>query len=342
MKEIWTTFRRWAALAARLGTRVRPAFVVSGASFVIAVVLLVVSWSIHSNQGLHYSWGRVSSHVPGNSGVAGALEYLRARGEDLRWIDLRPVSPARAGETADALAIVREVNPSGARLREAWFDGTDFSSAVLRDVDLTRARMRRARFAEADLSGAVLEGARFNDSDLSRVTMIGAEADGVFLRDATLRAARFDGSSMTGARLEGVDALGASFAGADLSGAWLKNGTFRGADFAGARLAGTDLTYGDLEEASFAGADLSDARLVRATVWGADFSHANLSGADFSRIREAEDAEWDGAWAWSDRPPVSLEDAGIEAVLYDPGCRGEWERADEPGPTPPESCRAPV
>lgn len=347
MTNVRSRLRRLGAFAARLARRAGPSFVVSAVSLAIAVVSLAVSWSIHANQGLHYAWGRAPGHVPGNSGVAGALEHLHARGEDLRWIDLRPVTAARAADDAaalaggDVLAIVRETNLAGAILREAWLDETDFSNAVLKDADLTGARMRRARFAEADLSGALLERARFDDSDLSRVVMIDADADGVFLLDATLRAGKFDGSSMADARLDGVDALDASFAGADLAGARLKNGIFRGAVFADARLAETDLSYGDLENSSFAGADLSGARLVGATVWGADFSRANLSGADIARIREAADAKWDGAWAWSDNPPAFPEDAGIEAVLYDPGCRGEWERSGELRPAPPDSCRAP-
>ena len=341
MKRGWVRFIGW------IGGPV----VVSAVSLVVAVASLAVSWSIHSNQGLHYSWGRVSSHVPGNSGVAGALEYLYSRGEDLRWIDLRPVSPALAADGAEArtgddvLTVAREVDLTGASLRGAWFDETDFTDAILREADLNRVRARRAQFEKADMSNALMKGARFNDSNLSGASLVGADADGAFFIDATLRSARLDGSSMKRAKLQRVQASEASFFDADLTGAEMADGNFRGAVFTGARLAKADLTYGDLGRASFADADLSGAWFVRAIVWETDFSRAHLSGADFAGARELGDAKWDGVWAWKDRQPAFPKNAGIDVVLYDPRCRKAWEEnaASAEGPryaAPENSCRA--
>lgn len=331
----------------------------------IASVSLYVSLSIFSSQWLHYSWSRISSHVPGNSGIARALEHLRD--EDMQWIDLTPViASAHADDSGVSTgdkkrATVRGVNLAGANLSNAWFDDTDFSKAVLTGSNLSRVKARYAIFKDVNLREAVMKEARFDHSDLSGVIMTKAEAYKLRLFDTTLKDGKFDESSMNEADLRQAKALNASFVHSRLGAADLSGGVFTGSSFKSARLVGATLTQGRYGKVKFIDADLSGAILVDGYYGGAnfrganlsgvqftgasvprtDFSAANLSGAEFVGAKGIDSAIWDRAWAWKDRPPRFPEGVEVNVTLCNSQFRPAWEKKNRTAghAAIPESCR---
>lgn len=110
----------------------------------------------------------------------------------------------------------KEVDLSGARLREARFNRGNLSGSDLTLVDGRRAKFihtelvetkfDRALLREADFTNAILTGSSFKNADLSRTRFFRAN-----LRDV----------DFTGAQLDGAD-----FLKADLSGARWVDGTY--------------------------------------------------------------------------------------------------------------------
>ena len=101
---------------------------------------------------------------------------------------------------------LRDVDLSGAMLRDASFKRADLSNA-----NLTGADARRAKFVSA-----VLHGARFDNANLALADMTKAELQGASLRNADLTRARMfrailRGADLTGARLDEADLLHADF-----------------------------------------------------------------------------------------------------------------------------------
>ncbi len=111
----------------------------------------------------------------------------------------------------DGLAL-KEVDLSGARLRDASFFRSDLSAS-----DLTNVSGFRAKFVNAKLAGVRFDGAELAEGDFTKADLTGAS-----FKDADLRRARFyrailKNADLTGARFEGAD-----FARANLSGAiWI-------------------------------------------------------------------------------------------------------------------------
>lgn len=99
---------------------------------------------------------------------------------------------------------LRDVDLSGATLRDGSFKRTDLSNA-----DLTGTDARRAKFVSA-----VLHGTQFDEANLALADMTKAELRGASLRNADLTRARLfradlSGADLTGARLDGTDLLNA-------------------------------------------------------------------------------------------------------------------------------------
>jgi uncharacterized protein YjbI with pentapeptide repeats len=100
---------------------------------------------------------------------------------------------------------LRDVDLSGATLRDGSFKRTDLSGA-----DLTGADARRGKFVSA-----VLHGTRFDDANLVQADLTKAELQGASLRNADLTRARMfranlRGADLTGASLDGTDLLKAN------------------------------------------------------------------------------------------------------------------------------------
>lgn len=129
----------------------------------------------------------------------------------------------------DALADCTDPPGPGVNWRRCVFDRLEF-----KEVDLTGAELRDASFFRTDLSGsnfegvkafrakffnAVMTGARFPEADLREADMSKAHLQDADLATADLRRARlFDadlrGADLTGAKLEGADLTGANLSGA--------------------------------------------------------------------------------------------------------------------------------
>ena len=179
-------------------------------ALIVSLSALLVSWSIYQNQDTHYAWGRISTHMPGNSGIRDALEYLNNRGADLKNIDLRPIAEAYAGEE-DNLVYVHGVNLNHANLTHAWLNKTDFSNSKFISATLTKVFADEAVFTKADFTNAILNGAKFRKTDLRYVTMINAIASGLYLDEATAIGAKFDESKMMKSSLYKFFAPSSSF-----------------------------------------------------------------------------------------------------------------------------------
>lgn len=143
--------------------------------------------------------------------------------------------------------------PGDSSLAGTMQEGRDFMLAVLRDVDLSGAGLYWTLFHEADLDGALMTGCDLRGAVLNRASLrgtnlqradlghdeLGGTTDfvGADLTGADLRSARIGGANFTGARLIGADLRGAR------SGSALPDivACFNGADLSGARLDGADL-----------------------------------------------------------------------------------------------------
>jgi hypothetical protein len=111
--------------------------------------------------------------------------------------------------------------------------------------------------------------------------------EGAFLRERSLRFAKFDESRLYAADLIGSDLQGATFKEAQLQGAILAVANLSRADLSRADLSGADLSEANLHRAflfraNLSRADLSEANLGDAYLSDADLSHADLSEAYLS------------------------------------------------------------
>jgi uncharacterized protein YjbI with pentapeptide repeats len=128
-----------------------------------------------------------------------------------------------------ALAECSDVAAPEVYWRRCFQDGQN-----LRDVDLSGATLRDASFKRADLSGADLSGADARDS--------------MFV-SAVLHGTRFDDASLVRADLTKAELQGASLRNADLTRARMFRANLSSADLTGARLDGADLLKADFSEA---------------------------------------------------------------------------------------------
>ena len=112
----------------------------------------------------------------------------------------------------------------------------NFDSLDLRDLDLTGARLRDGSFFRADLSGSNL-----SETESMRAKFVNTKMNGVVL----------DRAMLYEADLTKADLTDASLVGTDLRRARLFRANLRGADLTDARLQGADLTRADLSGATW-------------------------------------------------------------------------------------------
>jgi uncharacterized protein YjbI with pentapeptide repeats len=108
----------------------------------------------------------------------------------------------------------RQVDLTGAVLRETTFERSVLDGATLTDSDAYRVK-----FINASLRGTALDGARLMEADFTRADLTGAT-----LRGADLRSTQFVNAILQGADLSGANILRAIFRNADLSGATWTDG----------------------------------------------------------------------------------------------------------------------
>ncbi len=104
---------------------------------------------------------------------------------------------------------LRDVDLTGARLRDASFFRSDLAGSKL-----ARVNAFRVKFVNADLRGVTLDGAKLSEADFTKADLTSASLQG-----ADLRRARFFGTILRAADLTGARLTGADLARADLSGA---------------------------------------------------------------------------------------------------------------------------
>lgn len=123
---------------------------------------------------------------------------------------------------------------------------------------------------------------------------------------------------LTGARLYGATFQGASLLGSDFSGANLDRANFIGAPLYAADLSkssgyGSRFAHANLTKAVFSGARLLSADFQGANLRNASFENADLSAANFAGARNIDKADFTGAWALEELPPIGLD--GIDIIL---------------------------
>ena len=131
----------------------------------------------------------------------------------------------------DALAACTDPPEAGVNWQRCVFDGLE-----IRDVDLSGARLRDASFFRSDLSR----------SDLSGISGFKTKFVNAVMHDAKLYKAKLSEADFTKA-----DLTGASLANADLRRARFFDAILRNADLSGARLRGADFTRADLSGATW-------------------------------------------------------------------------------------------
>ena len=104
---------------------------------------------------------------------------------------------------------LRNVDLTGATLRDASFKRADLTDANLTEVDA-----RRAKFVSADLQNARLDDANLVRADLTNADLAGASLAGADLNGARMFRADLSRADLTGARLSNTDLLKAVLAGA--------------------------------------------------------------------------------------------------------------------------------
>jgi uncharacterized protein YjbI with pentapeptide repeats len=123
------------------------------------------------------------------------------------------------------------------------------SDVAAPDVYWRRCFQDGQNLREVDLSGATLRDASFKRTDLSGADLTGADARGASFVSAVLHGTRFDEANLVRADLTKAELQGASLRKADLTSARLFRADLSGADLTGARLDGTDLLHAILSEA---------------------------------------------------------------------------------------------
>lgn len=104
---------------------------------------------------------------------------------------------------------LRNVDFTGAVLRDSSFKRADLAGA-----DLTNVDARRAKFVSATLKDATLDGARLVQSDLTTADLTGASLKDADLTRAKLFRTDLRGADLTGAEIDGIDLLKAQLGGA--------------------------------------------------------------------------------------------------------------------------------
>jgi uncharacterized protein YjbI with pentapeptide repeats len=104
---------------------------------------------------------------------------------------------------------LRDVDLTGATLRDASFKRTDLAGATLIDADA-----RRAKFVSTNLQEVQFDGANLTQADFTNADLTGASLKDADLTRARLFRANLTGADLTGARLDGTDLLKAEFSGA--------------------------------------------------------------------------------------------------------------------------------
>lgn len=253
-----------------------------GANFSLCEVLQDVNFA-----GADLSAARLGG--PSSSLIAEECDFTEVNldGADLRGLEVHSDRPMlrprlRGLKTAGArLGAIAEVDWRGEDLRKVIHQDL-FEEA--RDLDLRESDLRGvfsgARIDGLDLRGADARKARFYDAVWTRVDARGARFEGAEIRCVDLTAANFEGAVLDDALLtiwaSNIDLRGASLrrVHADGDSCHLAGAVLDGADLRGANLRGFNLSGASLKDARLDGAEIVDCVLD-----GADLTGASIRGA---------------------------------------------------------------
>jgi uncharacterized protein YjbI with pentapeptide repeats len=189
---------------------------------------------------------------------------------------------------------LRQVNLSGANLREADLSKADLTGANLSGVNLTQARLYAAsmtgtNLSHANLAGSILNGAIFIEADLSGANLFSANlrsvASMINHRHKVFR-------QEYGFIIKAIHRYGS--ARTNLMNANLQNTNWRLAELQGVIFKKANLRKSILYGANLFCADLSEAELPFADLRGANLRRANLVGTNLDKARTS-DAKLEGA-----------------------------------------------
>lgn len=204
-------------------------------------------------------------------------------------------------------AVLCRADLSHASLRKAYLRDSDLRGASFKGVaasglDLRGSNWDNATFEDADLSGAALP--RFTapnlqwDPELPDIDTGSRDRlvfDRAALCDADMTICVLDGASietadLTDANLDYASLNATSKYPTSLRGSCLYSAKLNSCGFIGADLRDTDLRYSQLAESHF-----HSTRLSGAYVREADLRNATLVEVDLRGVKDAENAQWDGA-----------------------------------------------
>lgn len=158
--------------------------------------------------------------------------------------------------------------------------------------DMRHLTVRNANFDGTDFSGAVFDGAdfqmtSFNGATLSYASFVGTDLTGCPMTNALIQSTNFSKAILVNVHFAGANIQSSNFSGTNLSGIafstmTLTYNSFKGANMSGAALDGADLSGSDLTSANLKGANCQSGKLSGATLDHADFTGANLTGASLT------------------------------------------------------------
>ncbi len=103
----------------------------------------------------------------------------------------------------------KEVDLTGARLRDSSFFRSDLSKS-----DLSNTRSFRVKFVNAVMTEVTLDGSHLQNADFTKADLTNASLVGVDLRRARMFRANLRGADLTDVRLNGADITRADLSGA--------------------------------------------------------------------------------------------------------------------------------
>ncbi|KIG12361.1 hypothetical protein DB30_01552 [Enhygromyxa salina] len=200
---------------------------------------------------------------------------------------------ARLLERVAAGEGIRDLDFTGADLRNMDLRGADLSdgwleSAQLDGSDLSGAKLDEAVLAHASLVGVKLDGATACKANLGKARVTDSSAVGVDFSDAILHAAVFTRTGLQRANLTRADLVGVTLDTVDASELVASELLISEATLSALSLVGAALERCVLVGLELGGADLSLAKLTRCAFVNCDLRKVNFSQAHFNSVAFVE------------------------------------------------------
>lgn len=295
----------------------RVVLIFSIIAFLLGIYIFKEEASERKRSAINTAWSNISTPSGGNSGKREAVEYLVSQGVDLWGLDLS-CQKMNAGwdderkfcSTPVTLIGLQFSDPNKRSDAHEWLCNYQQKGKLRFQETKSVEQIQRANFSGANLtcssfrgvdaifsnfSGAIASLSDFSGADLRSTDFSSAELYGSNFSDSQLSYSDFSKTKIEDAVIELAEEkhiLRPNFSAANLSGANFKNASIVGSIFRNSNLRKVNFTS--------------------AIVLAVDFKDSNLSGANFVDAEYIDGANFSGAWAWSDEPPIGLpESIGI-------------------------------